>query len=138
PPLSGGPSYSQTLFIGFVPVTVGASAELAVGFTAGVTGKAPQVTACDPSNVLSASIAGTLTPFASVTGRAWGAIGGEFGGLGAEAGVEGNITLVDLRLPFSAGVRLQIEDYTDSDGTVSPSVPTMHLTNDAHFTMTLL
>ncbi len=136
PPASGGPSYSQTLFVGFVPVTVGASAELAVGFDATVTAKAPQSTdlcALSPEVALS----GTLSPYARATGRAWGAIGGEFAGLGAEAGIEGNVTLAEVRLPFTAGVKLKTETFYDDEGVPTETLA-LHLTNNAHLSLTLL
>ncbi len=136
PPMSGGPSYSQTVFIGFVPVTVGASAELAVGFDANVTAKAPQnLDICNVSTEV--SLDGTLSPYASATGHAWGAIGGEFGGLGAEAGIEGDITLAEVRLPFTAGVHIKTERFVDSEGVASDQLA-LHLTNNAHFKLSLL
>ena len=136
PPIGGGPAYSQTVFIGFVPVTVGASAELTAGFEANVTARAPQSTdVCNLSTEV--SIDATFAPYATASGRVWGAIGGEFAGLGAEAGIEGNLTLVDVRVPFHAGAHLKSEPFVTDDGLVSEQLA-LHLTNDAKLKLTLL
>jgi hypothetical protein len=98
-------SYSQQLWIGPVPVTVSAGAEFAAGFTVGAQGNAPQ--GCNATAPLM-NLGLTVTPYARVSAFASGALGGTFAGFGAEAGIEGDVTLVDASIPVSAQVALDV------------------------------
>lgn len=122
-PLSDGIGHEEVVFIGPIPVTLGAKLEFSAGFTAHAGGSAPQPADvdCNFADPAGVQIDANITPFGKASAAAYGAIGGEFAGLGAEAGVEGHITLVDARLPTTASVKFG--GHSTFDGTdVVPSV----------------
>ena len=125
-PKTDGIGHEEIVFVGPVPVTLGAKVDFSAGFTAhaGATAPQPADAACNFDDPAGVQIDANVTPYGRATAAAYGAIGGEIVGLGAEAGVEGHITLVDAKVPTSATVKFG--GHTKFDG--SEVVPSVHVT----------
>lgn len=123
---------STTVYVPF-PVTVGAGADLALGWTLDGSGTAPQGCGSDhPAFQMS----GTFTPSAGVHARAWGAIGASYGPLGAEAGIEGDLTLVQASLPVN--VTIALSDQLLPSGLPGQLYPSLTLDTSTNLDLTLL
>ncbi|GAC1577545.1 MAG: hypothetical protein NVS3B20_25570 [Polyangiales bacterium] len=128
--------HKQTVFIGFVPVTLGAKVEFSAGFEAHAGGIAPQPADadCNFNDPAGVQIFGSITPYAKASASAYGALGGEFAGLGAEAGVEGRITLVNAKIPTNATVTFG--GHTAFDSTTL--IPSVHVKTDTSMDLDFL
>src|SRR5262249_33334926 len=135
-PLADTTKHEQVVFIGFVPVTLGARADFTAGFKASAGGSAPQPADadCNFDDPTGVDIFATATPYARATAGAYGALGGEVAGFGAEAGVEGHITLIDASIPLNASVKFG--GHTAFDGT--DVVPSVHVKTDTSIDLDFL
>ena len=121
-----------TIFVPF-PVTVGAGADLSLGWALHGSGSAPQ--GCSSEHP-AFQLQGSFSPTAAVRARAWGAIGASWGPFGADAGVEGDVTLVQAGLPVQ--VTIGLSDKTLPSGAPGVFYPSLTLDTSTRLDLTLL
>jgi hypothetical protein len=102
---------------GVIPVHLHAGVEFQTGLGWSVDGEAPQT--CDTSSPLM-DLHGSISPYAKVSGVLSAALGVEIAGLGAEAGVRGNLDLLEASMPVT--VSLGLGAALNDDGHVRPSL----------------
>jgi hypothetical protein len=85
---------------GIIPVHLHAGLDFSTGLNWGVSGNAPQ--GCDGAgNGARMTLTGTITPWANVGADLSAAIGITLFGLGAEAGVRGDLSLLNAKAPVN-------------------------------------
>lgn len=92
--------FSETFYVGPVPVTVAAGVVLSAGLELNQSGEGHT---CTPKThpEVGFTIANTIAPTVSADAFAEGGVGGDFMGIGASAGVRVAVNLVTFKLPFA-------------------------------------
>lgn len=125
--LSHGAGTSIVVVIGAVPVTLTYNVELAAGIAFDVTGT-DQDFGCNDATAGGAtppahwSMTGSMGPYVKAVASVSGALGAEFFGLGAEAGIEGDVTLIQAGIPLSTTLAVTDAVTLSSGGVSVPAV----------------